>query len=168
MSAMRTPGDESKIVHHDEAGYAVASWRHVFIQVARVPVTGEAQRRVRRGLEAHWKRWQTETLTLVVIEQAALASVPAEVRDEGAAMAREMPSRAVAFVVEGSSFRMAAARTILAGLNMISRARYAQSIFSTLDEATKWLVQFDGPLRRGDSGDSDARALASFVGPLRG
>ena len=152
------------MVRHDDREIALASWRSVFVQVSRLPIHAGTQQHVWRTLEAHWNLWRESTITLVVLEPAAIASVPASVREDGANMVKRFPSRAVSFVIEGSSFRVAAARTILAGVNLISRAHYEQGIFSTLAEGCAWLRTHEGH----EAAAMECRVdLVDFVASLR-
>jgi hypothetical protein len=63
-----------------------------------------------------------------------------EVRDKSAELARAHPILGAAIVIEGSGFRPAATRTLVAGMYLVTKKAYPHKIVSTPAEGAEWLV----------------------------
>src|SRR5690242_3540322 len=83
-----------------------------------------------------------KAVSISVIEPtAAAAPASAEVRNALETFAREGYVNAAAIVIEGTGFRAAAARTIVAGMYIVARRAYPHKIVATPAGGAAWLVE---------------------------
>ncbi len=140
MHVMTQLGPETKVLYAD-AGTAVAVCGNVFVNVMREAQTLARLRELRRHIERHVQRWGADTLSISVLEPGATAETPKDVRDETAAITRDYPSIAAAIVIEGSGFRAAAIRAVLATIYLVSRSPYPHRIVDSVFAGARWLVE---------------------------
>lgn len=103
------------------------------------------------------------TASLSVVEPTAVSPQSKEERDVTTQMMLRSPVRAAAIVVEGSGFRAAAARTVIAGFFLLKRP-YPYRVFATADEGARWVVAM---LARDGVRDVAPDALAAALQSLR-
>ncbi len=127
-------------IHFRDRRQALASSGHVFVTVLREPMTIEAVEPLRRESFRTSQRCGGKCATLAIIEPTAASPASAEVREATAAFARETDIMAAAIVIEGSGFRPAATRTLIAGMYLVTRKSYAHKIVATVEEGAAWLV----------------------------
>jgi hypothetical protein len=128
------------VIHYSDGGIAVATAANAFICVFREPATLPRLVEVRRAIGTHTRKWGHDTVSLSVLEPSAAASVPKDVRDETGAITRDYPSIAAAIVIEGSGFRAAAVRSVLAAIYLVARSPYPHKICEDIDVAARWLL----------------------------
>jgi hypothetical protein len=128
-------------VWYADAGCAVATRGNLFVNVMREAQTLERLREVRRHIERHVAAWGEHTISISVLEPGATAQAPREVRDETAAITRDYRSIAAAIVIEGSGFRAAAVRAVVAAIYLVSRSPYPHRIVESVDDGARWLRQ---------------------------
>ena len=86
--------------------------------------------------------------TLLLMRKQRFIPPAGEARRLLGEIEREIAPRmlAMALVIEGSGMVVAAARTLIAGLQLVSRSSYPSSISSTLNDGAAWLAaQVPGP-----------------------
>ncbi|HZS41711.1 MAG TPA: hypothetical protein VFF06_33000 [Polyangia bacterium] len=124
-----------------DTGCAIATRGNLFVNVMREAQTLERLREVRRHIERHVAAWGTNTISISVLEPGATAAAPKEVRDETAAITRDYGSIAAAIVIEGSGFRAAAVRAVVAAIYLVSHSPYPHKIVESVDDGARWLRQ---------------------------
>jgi hypothetical protein len=108
--------------------------------VLRRPLTLEGIAHMRRESRHFFGDTPERYAALAVIEPGAVHAVSPEVREASARFAREFRIRSAAIVIEGTGFRPAATRTLIAGLYLMTKKAYPHRIFEHLDDAAAWLV----------------------------
>jgi hypothetical protein len=128
------------IIHDSDDGIALASCGAVYITVLRKPLGVEGVARMARESKRMFERYGGKCVSLAVIEPSAAAAATAEVREKTAELARAHPILAAAIVIEGTGFRPAATRTLVAGMYLVTKKEYPHKIVSTAAEGATWLV----------------------------
>jgi hypothetical protein len=129
-----------EIAFGDEVS-AVGYVGNVLVSVTRNRQLIENLRRLRKAIDAHFKRWPGGVATISVLEPSAYSSmVSSEEREEISALARDYTARGVALVIEGTGFRPAAVRVMISGVYLVTRVSYPRKIFSTVTEGSAWLT----------------------------
>lgn len=118
-------------------GLAVSALDNVTILVFARESSRMRLRTIRRHCEAHAARHGDRTAAITVVEPAAM-SAPDEVREESANLTRDYPCVATATVLEGSGFKVVAARAVMTGIFLLAR-KTGNKLFSTVPEATEWV-----------------------------
>ena len=118
---------------------SIIQWRDLFVIIddGSVPV-GEYQR-IETIVRSQAQRNAGGLGCLVIIPKGAQPPPP-EVRKYLDGMLDRLPMRCLAYLVEGSGFRAAAARAALVGMRVFQRKSYSTKVASTLDEAIGWLL----------------------------
>ena len=148
-----------------DGGVAVGGVGNVFITISRHRAEVDTLRRMRTALTSHFKRWPAGVGTISVMESTSYSGqVTHDEREEMAKMSRDYAARAVALVIEGTGFRPAAIRTMLAGLYLVSRPTYPRRIFDTVDHGIGWLVP---SASAGIAGAVDDATLRAAIAALR-
>ena len=124
-----------------DAGFAIATAGNVFISVWRDPGTLPQLARVRECQQQLVDRSPGGIAVLTVLLDGSF-HVGAEEREEAERIARRFAptTRAHAYVIEGSGFRTAATRAIIAGIQLITRSGHPVKIFSAVADGVSWLV----------------------------
>jgi hypothetical protein len=128
------------IIHDCDDGIALASYGAVYISVLRKPLTIDGVARTARESKSMFERHRGKCVSLAVIEPSAAAAASAEVRAKSAELARAHPILGAAIVIEGSGFRPAATRTLVAGMYLVTKKEYPHKIVSTPAEGADWLA----------------------------
>ncbi|HSQ67603.1 MAG TPA: hypothetical protein VLM85_30545 [Polyangiaceae bacterium] len=118
-----------------------ASFRDLFIVVWRTQTTVPLVRTMGGDVE-RFAATQPNGISMVVIVEEHCAMPDGPTR---ALMAKDMKrhesfTRQMALVYEGSGFRAAALRSIVAGLHVISTQRVKTTVLSTAADAVDWLA----------------------------
>ncbi len=122
----------------------IIQWRDLFVIIddGKLPVDEYA--RIETIVKTQAQKNAGGLGCLVIIPEGAQPP-PAEVRRYLDGMLDRLPMRCLAYLVEGSGFRAAAARAALVGMRVFQRRRYSTKVSSSLDEAIKWtLAQLGG------------------------
>lgn len=127
-------------IHFSDARQALASCGNVFVTVLRAPMTIEAVEPLRRESLRMSQRFAGKCVSLAIIEPTAASPASPEVREATASFARESHVMAAAIVIEGSGFRPAATRTLVAGMYLVTKKSYPHKIVATAEEGAAWLV----------------------------
>jgi serine/threonine protein kinase len=140
----RTPGLRSppplRGVRYADENLALARSGNINISVLRRPLTLDGIAQMRRESRHMFGDAPDRYAALAVIEPGAANAVSPEVREASAEFAREFKIRGAAIVIEGTGFRPAATRTLIAGLYLMTKKAYPHKIFENLDDAAAWLV----------------------------
>jgi hypothetical protein len=109
--------------------YVLASWHRIFCVIWRRETTEDAARHLRDACAEFAKKHPRGIGLLTVVESGA-SSPPLPARRAIASFLAEGSAyiRCSAVVVEGSGFRMAAARSIVTGLTLLARQRYPHRV----------------------------------------
>jgi hypothetical protein len=145
----------------DEAG-AIGTYGPVILNVAARPLPIDRIRessRLTKKLEQNRGKIGSYT----VIEAAAVSPQPENERDETNKMMLASPLTAAALIIEGTGFRAAAARTVIAGYFILKRP-YAVKVMSEANAGASWLV---GELGAKGVRDLDPIELYAALGKLR-
>ena len=119
---------------------AMASCGAVYVSLLHKPLTLDGLERMARQSKRMFDLYRGKCVSLAVIEPSAADAASKEVRDKSAELARAHPILGAAIVIEGSGFRPAATRTLVAGLYLVTKKEYPHKIFSTSAEGAEWLV----------------------------
>ncbi|HEX8952667.1 MAG TPA: hypothetical protein VF945_12515 [Polyangia bacterium] len=128
------------IVHDSDDRIALASCGAVYISILRLPLTVDGLARMTRQSKRMFELHKGRCASLAIIEPGAAAAASAEVREKSAELARAHPILGAAIVIEGSGFRPAATRTLVAGMYLVTKKEYPHKIVSTPAEGAEWLV----------------------------
>ncbi|HEX8954322.1 MAG TPA: hypothetical protein VF945_20855 [Polyangia bacterium] len=126
-------------------------WRDLFVIIDDGSVPVDEYARLETIVKEQARKNPGGLGCLVIIPQGAQPP-PQEVRRYLDGMLNRLPIRALAYLVEGTGFRAAAARAALVGMRVFSRRSYSTKVASSLDEAIGWLLATLGPedARKGD------------------
>src|SRR2546430_16093709 len=128
------------IIHDSDDRIALASCGAVYISILRLPLTLDGLVRMTRQSKRMFELHHGKCASLAIIEPSAAAAAPADVREKSAELARAHPILGAAIVIEGSGFRPAATRTLVAGMYLVTKKEYPHKIVSTPAEGAEWLV----------------------------
>jgi hypothetical protein len=152
----------ASVVFADE-GCAIATCGNVFVNVMREAQTLPRLRELRRHIVRHVAVWGANTISISVLEPGATANTPKEVRDETAAITRDYQSIAAAIVIEGSGFRAAALRAVVAAIYLVSHSPYPHKIVETVFDGARWLVEQAGRAGQRHVSAADIAAAVSVA-----
>lgn len=127
-------------LYYADPDVALCSARNVFVVIWRVNTTVAAVQRVDQTCEQFAAAHPDGIGHVTIVEQSA-PMPPNDARDRLALYLREsthIKASAVAF--EGTGFRAAAVRSVVAGLALIARQPFPHKIFPTLETASDWLI----------------------------
>jgi hypothetical protein len=127
-------------IHDSDDRIALASCGAVYISLLHKPLTPDGLARLARMSKRMFERYRGKCVSLAVIEPGAADAASKEVRDGSAELARAHPILGAAIVIEGSGFRPAATRTLVAGMYLVTKKEYPHKIVSTAAEGAAWLV----------------------------
>jgi len=128
------------IIHDSDDGLALASCGAVYISLLHKPLTVDGVARMARQSKRMFELYRGKCVSLAVIEPSAADAASKEVREKTAELARAHPILGAAIVIEGSGFRPAATRTLVAGMYLVTKKEYPHKIVSTAAEGAAWLV----------------------------
>jgi len=128
------------IIHDSDDGLALASCGAVYISLLHKPLTVDGVARMARQSKRMFELYRGKCVSLSVIEPSAADAASKEVREKTAELARAHPILGAAIVIEGSGFRPAATRTLVAGMYLVTKKEYPHKIVSTAAEGAAWLV----------------------------
>lgn len=140
--------DPPLIVYQDRS-CMVATWRSVILPVMgkdKLPV--ESAKRQVAALEAFGKRLgkgKMGEITLVASEAPLPEADTRAVLDGGVPIVSPYYA-VVGAVFEGVGFRGALVRGIFTSFQLLSRTKYPQKTFSTVEECASWIVPYLRPL----------------------
>ena len=117
----------------------IIQWRDLFVIIDDGSVSVEEYARIEPIVTAQAGKNPGGLGCLVIIPKGATPP-PNEVRRYLDAMLDRLPMRCLAYLVEGSGFRAAAARAALVGMRVFQRKSYSTKVSSSLDEALEWLL----------------------------
>ena len=95
---------------------------------------------MRIHLAKHFEKFPDRVGSLTVLEVSAAQSAPKELREESSKLMREFQSQGAAIIVEGTGFRAATIRTLIAGLYLLQRTGYPHKIAATVADGVEWLL----------------------------
>ena len=128
------------MIHDCDDRIALASCGAVYISLLRKPLTIDGVARMARQSKRMFELYHGKIVSLAVIEPSAADAASKEVREKSAELARAHPILGAAIVIEGSGFRPAATRTLVAGMYLVTKKEYPHKIVSTAAEGAEWLV----------------------------
>jgi hypothetical protein len=118
----------------------IIQWQDLFVVIDDGNVSVDEYKRIETVLATQAKSNPGGLGCLVIIPQGAQPP-PADVRRYLDAMLDRLPMNCLAYLVEGSGFRAAAARAALVGMRVFQRKSYSTKVAPSLSEAIKWLLQ---------------------------
>jgi hypothetical protein len=124
----------------NQADFAIAVYRDVFVLVWRHDTTMEGCAAVRHDL-FEMAQTRPKGLALITIVEELAPMPPAESRQELAKILTDASDhiRASAVVFEGTGFRAAAVRSVVVGLTMLARQKFPHKVFGNLPDAASWM-----------------------------
>ena len=131
-----------------DMGFAISTYQNHVITVWRKPATVDALREL-RDVERRLLKANPQGISgITVMEPSSFDRVMgAAEREEASSIAKEFADRTLAgtYVFEGEGFRAAMARAVVSGILLVSRARYPNKVFATVQEGLTWLRSTLGP-----------------------
>jgi len=127
-------------IHDADDRLVLASCGQVYITLLHLPLTYDGAVRLGRESKRLAHAFDGKMCSLAIIEPSAASSPPPEVRELTTGLTTAHPLLGAAIVIEGSGFRAAATRTVVAGMYLISKKRYPHKIVQTAREGAAWLV----------------------------
>lgn len=127
------------LIHFADERLAIGSVGSTYITLLHRPLTVEGVAEMRYQAKRIFERTHGKHVTIAVIEPSAASPASAEVRAGSAELAREFPILGAAIVLEGSGFRPAATRTLIAGMYLVTRKAYPHKIFENARDGAAWL-----------------------------
>ncbi len=121
----------------------IIQWRDLFVIIDDGSLPVDEYARIETIVKMQAQKNAGGLGCLVIIPQGAQPP-PLEVRRYLDGMLDRLPMRCLAYLVEGSGFRAAAARAALVGMRVFSRRSYSTKVASSLDEAITWMLQHLG------------------------
>ena len=130
---------------HSTKDAVFAAFREYFIVVWRTQTTVPLVRAMGRNVE-RFAAQQDKSISMIVIVEEGCAMPDGPTRD---VMATDMKrhetfTKHMALVYEGTGFRAAALRSIVAGLHFVSRQRVSTKVLSSVEAAAEWLAGTSG------------------------
>jgi hypothetical protein len=128
-------------------GFAVFSVDQCVVLVWKQPPVMAAVDENRRLFQQLRTRQPQDKLSYLVVAEAGVGTqMRSDVRAAVAAMLREYQKAIVgsAIVFEGTGFRAAIVRSVVAAINLASRMEFPSSVQSDLEGAARWLVEKGG------------------------
>ncbi len=159
--------DRPKIAYQDSA-CMLATWRSIVIPViGSEPLSAPSARAQARALEAHAKvvgKGKLGEVTLIA-RDAPLPDADARAAFEAAVPTIAPYYACVSAVFEGTGFRAALVRGFITSLQILSRSKFPQKVFSSVDECAAWLFSFRKAM---ELPVSEAAEIAAAVRTVRG
>lgn len=152
--------DRAEVLEH-QAGYVFGGWQDVFIAAWRATTTLMGARRVGIVMERFAAR-HPQGISLVMIVEPHCDMPDGATRD---LIAKDMKrhesfTRHATMIYEGSGFKAATIRSIMVGLQMLSRQAAPTKVCATVAEGAHWLAEMR-------SGKLDAARLEARIAELR-
>lgn len=148
-------------IRFSEDGLAFATCANAGAAVIRQPLSVAKVRRLRQEIEQLHQQFGHERIMLTIVESTAVASPDHDLRAEFTAIARELPAAQNITVLEGSGFRMAAARAIMNAMALVSGQRSKQHTFVSVEPALDSIVE------QGHARSITREDLAALVATVR-
>ena len=137
----------------------IIQWRDLFVIIDDGSLPVDEYARIETIVKTQAQKNAGGLGCLVIIPQGAQPPPP-EVRRYLDGMLDRLPMRCLAYLVEGSGFRAAAARAALIGMRVFSRRSYSTKVASSLDEAISWsLANLGGDAARLDDLSNATKAI---------
>lgn len=140
---------------------SVATWGDAFIIIFHGNTTVPGVRAIDEAVTA-FTRARPNGIGIVTIVEETAPMPPSDAR-EALVSALEAISGTVkvsAVAFEGTGFRAAAVRSVVAGLTMVARQAYPHKVFATVEEAMAWMApQMPNP--------TSSRELSDVIRELR-
>ncbi len=134
------------ISHHRTEEAVFASFRETFLVVWRTATTVALVRAMGRHVERFAAAHPSGISMVVVVEEGCeMPDGPTREVMAGDMKRHESFTRHMALVYEGSGFRAAALRSIVAGLHFVSRQKVNTKVLSSVVDAATWLASQPGP-----------------------
>jgi hypothetical protein len=136
---------ESPTIAYEDPFCMVATWRAVVMPVmGRSLLPAASAKQQVRALTEHGKRiGQGKVAEITIIcHDAPLPEAETRAVLDGAVPLVSPYYGCVSAVYEGTGFKGAFVRGMLTSFQMLSRTKYPQSVFSTIEEAARWTYQY--------------------------
>lgn len=134
--------DRPTLAYEDEF-CLLATWRSIAIPVmGRAHIPPESAKGQVRALEAHGKRvgkGRMGEATLIAADAPVPDAPTRAILDAGVPLVSPYFC-CVSAIFEGEGFRAALVRGVLTSFQLISRVKYPQKVFSSLDECAVWMT----------------------------
>lgn len=130
---------------------------------------GEANlSRIERALPVHQalaKKYPKGFSVMTVVSETVPLAMPADARDMGTRITRDFQPHycGICEVIEGTGFRGAVARSVVAGVRLVARSSCPAKVFSEVDSASRWLGSLMAPGAGAEKMGTDLAAAALRV-----
>jgi serine/threonine protein kinase len=138
--SVTVPSTGGDLVRHADESLAVSRAGNVLVNVLRRTVTLESIARMRHESRLVFGATPERFAVLSIIEPSAAHAVGSDVREASTAFSREFRICCAAIVIEGSSFRHAALRTLIAGIYLVAKQPYPYKIFERVSDGVAWIM----------------------------
>jgi hypothetical protein len=134
-------------------------WRDVLVVIDDCTARTSAYETLRRLL-AERSKLHASGLGCLMIVPASATAPSEEVRKAIQASVAELSVRCLCWLVEGSGFQGAVARSVLTGLRLVGHPRFPTHIASNLEDAVAWVLPH---LEGGPDRLAQARAVTASI-----
>lgn len=129
-------------IFDEDAELVCGGYRDVFMGVWRTAVTVEGARRVAIPMERLAARHRRGlSLMFAMEEHCRMPDSPAREALARDVKRHEAFTRHMVMVFEGEGFRAAAFRSVLAGMQMLSRQKAPMKVVATVEQGAQWLAE---------------------------
>jgi hypothetical protein len=128
---------------HDD-GSAMGNIGNIFVNVYRRQGSVDRMNQACIWLRNMIREYPQGLGQMIVLEASSFEhTLSSETRAMAATMAKEFAphTRALAYVIEGEGFRVAAVRMALSGFRLVSRADHPERVFRGPEEGAQWLSE---------------------------
>lgn len=152
-------------IKHSDPDLSLATWGDAFLLIWHHNTTVTGVSTLERTLNAFAAERPNGIGLITVVEESA-PMPPSDARDVLAQFLERASSHikvsSVAF--EGSGFRAAAVRSVVAGLTMVARQSYPHKVFATVEEAMTWMApQMPSPTTAKELSETVAATRAALA-----
>ena len=145
-------------IHAVIDGMCIATWRNVFIDLLSKPATVNSLRAIPPVVEKFFTRHGNQCISISVLESTSLGPPPPEAKTIMDKLAKDYPNLASATVIEGTGFRLATARMLLAGIFLMRKTPIPHKVFDNLQDGARFLGSHNPHFKRPDKDVTDLLA----------
>lgn len=126
-------------IDYADAGLSIAFEGPLLANVLRQPLTLDRARALYRAAQKAFDLYKGKAASITIVEPSAASSQPPEVRDVTTKLSKDFVLLGSAIVIEGSGFAAATARTVIAGIYLLSKRPYPNKICASVAEGASFL-----------------------------
>lgn len=122
-----------------DMGLSIAFEGALLANVLREPLTLERARALYRAAQKAADLYKGKAVSITIVEPTAARGQTPEVREVTTKLSKDFTLLGSAIVIEGSGFAAATARTMIAGVYLLSKRPYPNKICATVADGASFL-----------------------------